>query len=80
MAGEYKAGRTSFVADFELVELDFEFFREFLEGFHGGEDTTGALAVVAGISAATGKGVGDGDGFLVDIESDVVCIGHSMFR
>ena len=72
LACEDKAGGTCFVADFEIPEFDFEFFRELLEGFYRSGDAAGALAVVGGIIATPSKGVGDGNCFLVDVDSDVV--------
>lgn len=57
-----------------MDEFGVEFLGELLEGFSDGGDTSRALAVVGGFSAAPSEGVGDGDCFLVDIESDGVGI------
>ena len=46
---------------------------------HGG-GASGALAVVGNVIANPSKGLGDGNCFLVDIESDVISVGHGVFR
>ena len=43
-------------------------------------NTAAALALVGGFLATSGMGVGDGNCFLVDIESDVVVISYDVFR
>jgi hypothetical protein len=80
MAGDDKAGGTCFVADFEFLELDFKFFRELLKSLGHGGDVPATLTVVGCVLATSCKGVGDGNCFLVDIESDVVGLRRGVFR
>ena len=75
-AGEDEPGGTCFVADLEGGEFD----TEFAQGSFGGEDAAAAGSVIDRVLAGSPGGVGDGDCFLVDIESDVVDFGYSVFR
>ena len=79
-AGEDETGGTCFVTDLEGGELDTEFFGEFAQSSFGGEDTAAAGSVIDGVVAGSPGGVGDGDCFLVDVESDVVAFGHGVSR
>ena len=72
-AGSLSLGR-------EGGEFDTEFFGEFAQGSFGGEDAAAAGSVIDRVLAGSPGGVGDGDCFLVDVESDVVGFGHNVFR
>ncbi len=79
-AGEDESGGARLVADLEVAEPDIEFFGELAQGPFRGENTAAAGSVIDGVFTGFPGGIGDGDCFLVDVESDVVGFGHGVFR
>ncbi len=77
---EDATGGICFIVDFEGAKLNTEFLGEFAQSSFGGEDAAAAGAVIGGFLATPAEGVGDGNCFLVDVESDVVNIGYGVSR
>ncbi len=70
--GEDETGGPGLVADFQVTECDPELLGEAPQAAFRGQHAAAAFAEVGGLLAFAGLGVGDGDGILVHVESDVV--------
>ena len=79
-ASQDESGRAGLVADLEVLELHLELLGEFAQGSFRGGIADPAGPMVGGLLAGPFRGVGDGDGFFVDVEADIVRSVHGVFR